>query len=416
MIFLRRIVMVCFLVVMVAFASVPAESAQTVLKVWGGWGTIADTLKEKLNPLFEAQNPDIKIEMVEIQGDMQGLILHIVGGIAPDLYAVRGEQMHSFIFQGLVDDLTDLFERDLNMANYLPAWGSMYYQGKYYGIPLEGGGYREDGMFVNRDIFNRAGILAPGPEIKDAISFNTWIEYARKLTIDANGDGTPEQWGTHFRTTRWYFFLPSNGVSVFTENWTDTQIDTPEAIEVLDYLQKLNAVYKVNASNSYWFENNANVAMNILWRSRLAVTPETIGDKFDYSVAPIPAGKAGSVGLTKMNPMAINPHTKNREAAWKYLKFLLSEESQRIQAAEGRAVSLRSVALDPKTVYSDKPPYNIISFLAGDAVDVTQQFEPAGVTRPPAVNDALNKLWAGQIPAQTAATLMAEAWRAVLKK
>ena len=76
-----------------------------------------------------------------------------------------------------------------------------------------------------------------------------------------------------------------------------------------------------------WFENEGNVAMNILWRPRLAVTPQTIGDIFDYSVAPMPAGKAGSVGLTKMNPLAINSHTKNMEAAWKYLRFWLSEPS-----------------------------------------------------------------------------------------
>jgi hypothetical protein len=98
----------------------------------------------------------------------------------------------------------------------------------------------------------------------------------------------------------------------------------------------------------------------------------------------------------------------------KYLLFLLSEPSQRLQAQEDRAVVLKSVALDPKTVYSDRPPYNIIGFLGGNAADVTQQFEPAGVDRPKAVSDALAQLWKGAIPAQTAAKLMAEAWRTAL--
>jgi len=389
--------------------------AQTTIRVWGGWGTIVDTLKNELNPMFEAANPDIKVEMVDIQGDMQGLILNIIGGVAPDVYMVRGEQMQSFIHQGLVADLTHLIERDLNMNDYLPAWGCMMRDGRYYGVPAEGGGYREDGMFVNRDIFAKAGIAPPGPNISDAITFNQWLELSRRLTIDQDGDGTPEQWGTHFRTTRWYFFLPSNGVDVFTANWADTNIDTDEAVEVLDVLQKLHVTYRYSAPDSYWFENRGNVAMNILWRPRIAVAPQTIGDKFDWSVAPMPAGKAGSVGLTKMNPLAINPATDKMEAAWRYLKFLLSEASQRLQAMEGRAVVLKSVALDPKLVYSDKPPYNIMAFLGGAASDVIMQFEPPSVSRPPAVTQALNQLWKGEIPARIAADIMAEAWRAALR-
>ncbi len=405
----------CLLLGIVVF-SVPAMCAQTTIKIWGGWGTITDTMKSKLNAMFEAANPDIKVEMVDIQGDMQGLILQIVGGVAPDIYMVRGENMQSFIYQGLTADLSALFARDIKLNDFLPAWGAMVYNGKYYGVPAEGGGYREDGMFVNRDLFAQAGIVPPGPEIKDAISFDKWTELARRLTIDRNGDGTPEQWGTHFRTTRWYFFLPSNGVDVFSANWTNTLIDKQEAVEVLDYLQKLHFTYKISAPDSYWFENNGNVAMNILWRSRLAVTPQTIGNKFDWSIAPMPAGRAGSVGLTKMNPLAINPATKNLEAAWKYLKFWLSEPSQRLQAQEGRAVILKSVALDPKMVYFDGPPYNIMGFLSGNASDVVMQFEPAGVSRPPAVTDALNRLWKGEIPARIAADTMAMAWRSVLPK
>jgi multiple sugar transport system substrate-binding protein len=347
---------------------------------------------------------------------MQALTVQIIGGVAPDLYMVRSENMPSFVSQGFVSDLSAYYKRDIRLNDFLPAWGSMFFNGRYYGVPVEGGGYREDAMFVNRDIFEQAGMQPPGPEIKDALRFDKWTELARRLTIDRNNDGTPEQWGTHFRTSRWYFFLPSNGVNVFTDDFTDTQIDKPASIEVLDYLQKLQVGYKVSAPDSYWFENKGNVAMNIYWRARLAVTPDTIGNKFDYSVAPMPAGRAGSVGLTKMNPITMNPKAQHKEEAWRFLRYLLSEPAQRVQASEGRATLLRSVALDPKLVYTDKPPYNLMPFLGGAAVDATMQFEPAGITRPKAVNDALSELWKGNIPASTAATQMAQAWRSVLLK
>src|SRR5690606_18956124 len=339
---------------------------------------------------------------------MEGLQVRLIGGVAPDIYMVRAESMPLFVAQGWAQDLTELYERDIVLVDYLPAWGSVLFDGRFYGVPAEGGGYREDAMFVNRDIFARAGIVPPGPNVEEAITFDEWFDIARRLTIDRNADGVPEQWGTHFRTTRWYFFLPSNGVNVFTDDHSDTLIDTPEAIEVLDILQRINTNY--NAPNTYWFENEANVATNIYWRSRVSAgAPENIQDKFDWSVAPMPAGLAGSVGLTKMNPFVINPSTEHLEEAWAFLRFFLSEEGQRINADDDRATMLRSVALDPKYVFLDGPPYNLMPFLGGHAVDVMLQFEPAGVRRPQAVSDALSRLWRNEIPAETAAAQMAEA-------
>lgn len=403
------------LAALLAPAAVAQEGEPVTITVWGGWGTFKDTLV-KIIDVFEKEHPDIRVETHEIVGDMDALIVQILGGTAPDIYMVRAEAMGGFIHEGLVLDLTPYFERDIDLDDFLPAWGSMYRNGRYYGVPSEGGGYRTDAMYVNRDIFAKAGMEPPGPNIEDALTYEEWIETARRLTIDVDGDGEPEQWGTHFRTTRWYHFLPSNGVTLFTEDYSDTMIDTPEAIEVLDVLQKLHHTYRVSAPNSYWFESQGNVAMNILWRSRLAVAEENIAGRFDWSVAPLPAGRAGSVGLTSMNPFAINPFSRNPEAAWTFLRFVLSEPAQRIIAEEGRATVLRSVALSPEFMLTDGPPYSIMPFIGGQAVDATLFQEPSGVTRPAAINQALNQLWQGEIAPRTAAEQMAAAWRAVLPK
>ena len=107
--------------------------------------------------------------------------------------------MPTFVAQGLAYDITPFIERDLVMDDYLAAWSSARYDGRYYGIPAEGGGYREDGIFVNRDIFNKAGIEIPSPDPAEALTFDEWTQLSIRLTQDVDGDGTPEQWGTHFR-------------------------------------------------------------------------------------------------------------------------------------------------------------------------------------------------------------------------
>lgn len=406
------------LLLVAALVTSPALAQETepiTITVWGGWGHFRDATLPKVIEAFEQAHPHIRVETRQVTGDMEGLMVQLIGGVAPDIYMVRAEQMPTFVAQGLAYDLTPFFQRDIDVNDYLPAWSSMHYNGRYYGIPAEGGGYREDGIFINRDIFNKAGIPVPSPDPAEALTFDEWTELSIRLTQDVDGDGTPDQWGTHFRTTRWYFFLPSNGVNVFTDDWSDTLIDTPEAIEVLDVLQKLLIDYNVVSPDTYMFEREGNVAMNIYWQPRVSSgARENIGDKFDWSVAPMPAGKAGSVGLTKMNPFVVNPDTQYPEEAWTFLRFFLSEEGQRIVADDNRAVVLRSVALAPEYVYLDYPPYNLLPFVAGAAVDVMYQFEPPGVTRPQAVSQALSRLWKGEIPAQTAAEQMASAWRSVL--
>ncbi|NLN27649.1 MAG: sugar ABC transporter substrate-binding protein [Firmicutes bacterium] len=410
---MRKALSVLLLIVLLAPAALAQSDEVVTIRVWGGWGHFRETTFQRVVEAFEAAHPNIRVEQQQVTGDMEGLMVQLLGGVAPDVYMVRAESMPLFISEGLAMDITPFVERDLNLDDYLPAWGSMTLNGRFYGMPAEGGGYREDAMFINKDIFLKAGIPIPSPDPNEALTFDEWTSLARRLTIDVDGDGNPEQWGTHFRTTRWYFFLPSNGVSVFNDDHTDTLIDTPEAIEVLEVLQHIYQNY--NSPDTYMFEHEGNVAMNIYWRARVSAgAPENIGDKFDWTVAPMPAGKAGSVGLTKMNPWVINPSTQHPEEAWAFLRFFMSEEGQRINAEDDRAVMLRSVALAPEFLTLDRPPYTLLPFIGGPAVDAMQQFEPAGVTRPKAVNDALNQMWRGEIAPQTAAQMMAEAWRAAL--
>ncbi len=105
----------------------------------------------KIVEAFEAAHPHIRVEYQEVPGDMQGLQVQLIGGVAPDIYMVRAENMPVFVSRRVAHDLTALYERDISVEDYLPAWGSVLFDGRFYGVPAEGGGYREDAMFVNRD-------------------------------------------------------------------------------------------------------------------------------------------------------------------------------------------------------------------------------------------------------------------------
>src|SRR5690606_10652603 len=138
------------LVVLFAAALLAAMAAgqgtePVTISIWGGWGHFEDATLPKVIEAFEKAHPHIRVERRQITGDMEGLMVQLIGGVAPDIYMVRAESMPTFVAQGLAYDITPFIERDLVMDDYLAAWSSARYDGRYYGIPAEGGGYREDG-------------------------------------------------------------------------------------------------------------------------------------------------------------------------------------------------------------------------------------------------------------------------------
>lgn len=387
----------------------------TTISVYRGWGTDRELISAAIVE-FEKAYPNIKVEIHDIADAdyMTALMVQLASGVGPDIFMIQAPDAGKFIQSGAVLDLTSYFKRDIKLSDFLPAFASMTYKGHYYGVPLSGGGYRTDALYINRDIFNANGLPIPDPAIEKAISYQQFRDLAKKLYLDQQGDGKPERWGTYFGTDRWMNWLPSNGVSIFNEDYTDTLLDKPEAIEVLQFLQDMIIKDRTVDPKAYGFAPQR-VAYEITWRDRVAANQKNTAITFDWSVAPQPAGRAGSVGITSMHPFSISATTKYPDAAWEFLKFVMSRPMQILRAKDGRAVMLRSVALSSEFVMSNKPPYNMIPFLGGDAVDAVRNATPPGVQTPDVIAKTLASLWKGEIPAETAARTMADAWRIALK-
>src|SRR5690606_37874614 len=119
--------------------------------------------------------------------------------------------------------------------------------GTLYGLPGEGGGYRIAALYINRDLFRQAGLPIPGPRIEDALTMDETLEIARRLTIDRTGDGVPEQYGLNYTksVTHWKGWLPPNGARHFNDDKTEVWFDRPEVVEVLQFMQDVEATHKV---------------------------------------------------------------------------------------------------------------------------------------------------------------------------
>jgi len=396
---MRKISRHVFLLCVILLLSSPIVSAsEAKLRFAVGWGSQPDTFI----PLIEefTKRTGIEIEPIVIPGSYHNAIMvQYASGVLPDLYMVDLVNFAYMVHIGAVLRLEEYYVRDqIDFNKYLPIFDSSRVNGVLYGFPAEGGGYRTDAMFINRDLFLEGGLAYPGPGIQDALTYDEVLTIARKLTRMRTGEEVPYQFGVWASLpTRWLTFVPGAGARIFNEDKSEILVNSPEMINLLRFFQDMKTNYAVFGGT---FESG-NVAMDIRFRAQGAVWVDAIGDRFDWSVAPFPAGPAGSIGTTRMNSLVISSNTQYPEEAWEFIKFLMSEKVQQQNAKTGRAVALRSAAVS--YLQSSGPPYDLRPFIEGPAVDWSTLLPPPGGVWPTAaVNNILNQTMSGQIAPESA--------------
>ncbi len=151
-------------------------------------------------------------------------------------------------------------------------------------------------------------------------------------------------------------------------------LDSPEAIEAVQFLQDCQYKYKVFPSpdqaqdlggGSDMFRNGRQ-AMFIQgrWGSLFFRTAKGMdGKPLDWDVGPVPMRKQKATVLFA-NTYVLRRDGPNLEEAWKLMQFLTGPEGQRHQARTGRDMpSFVSVANSPDFLDPNYPPDNDRQFL-----------------------------------------------------
>ena len=109
----------------------------------------------------------------------------------------------------------------------------------------------ESGMFYNKRIFREAGLKNP-QELMEEDNWNwaAMVDAAKKLTVDNNGDGKPDQYGlagAHYVMSE--LLIASNGGRIYDESEGKVMFDSPESMEALNLLHSLYNEHKVVKEN-----------------------------------------------------------------------------------------------------------------------------------------------------------------------
>jgi len=324
---------------------------------------------------YESAVPGSDVQLIEAS-DRDDLIARlstsIAGGAPPDVFLMN----YRFYGQFAAKDAIEPIDERLNESAaidpddfYPSAMTAFQWGGHQLCMPQN---VSSLAVYYNKDLFAKYGV----PEPKPGWTWNEFVATAAQLTRDTNGrqvaggefeGGAPrvEVYGLGVEPAmiRVAPFVWSNGGEIVDNPQQPTRFtfDNPAARDALRNLLDLRSAYgviptddEVEAEDDESRFVNGRLAM-LLESRRVTTTFRTITD-FEWDVAALPT-YGQTAGILHSDAYCITRGSDDKDSAWRFVEFAMSEEGQKIIAATGRTVpSNVAVAQSPAYLDPNQPP------------------------------------------------------------
>lgn len=346
------IISIIFLFAAILIFADKDKSAEKTHLQFASWGS--DSELQILKPIlsdFEQKNPDIKIDFMHIpQNYFQKIHLLFASNTAPDVIFINNQYLSVYANAKVLEDLSGKdFEYD---KFYQKAINSMKWQDKIYAVPRD---ISDLVIFYNKDLFKKYGVKYPN----DNWTFDDFLKTAQKLTK------RPDLFGISFEENPIYYFpyILSDGYS------GNLNYDNIKNTSGLKFYADLRNKYHVAPMR----EESASATMaQMFLQGKLAMhmsgrwlVPIYRRDaKFDWDIAPMPRGKAGSIVTIDSSGWAISKSSKHKQEAIRLIKYLSSKESIDKFSKEGLIVPARIDSANSANFLDGKKPKNAKVFLS----------------------------------------------------
>jgi len=301
------------------------------LTFWHGYTEADGDVLEQIVDDFNASQDDIVVttEVNPWAVIDDTLLPALSAGNGPDIVAMPAERLPVYADRGAFVALDEFYGDAANNASDVNpgAVDMVTVGGTPYGVAT---GFVPLAVYYNKALFAAAGITEP------PTTWDEWVETAKALTIDANGDGTPEQYGVvlpdHATVANglWPSLFYGNGGDI-VENGDTAVIDSPENLETLRFWQDAIATHKISPTGVDGIEADGifsagQAAMTIggPWMVFIAAD-----NGIDYGIAPIPAGPEAQAASAIGVSMAITEQDDEAKAAaaQEFFAFFLNDEN-----------------------------------------------------------------------------------------
>lgn len=345
-------------------ACVPATKKTSVV-VWGMALTPADKGTIDAIRAFEHENPDIEIRLLGLsagRNNPQKFATAVAAGVPPDVIYQDRFALADWASRGAFQSLTPLIERDRatdprcpTEDQYYPAtWKESQYGGEVYGIPWMAD---NRALYWNRAVFRQEAVRLRAAGLDPERPPRTWSEllaYSKVLTKFAP-DGTLDRAGfiPNFGNTYLYLYAFQNNAEFMSPDGERCTLGSPEVVESLDFMRegykilggideanRFQATFRGEGESAFFIGQIAMVVDGDWTLPGIA----RFAPKLDFGTAPAPVPderfnrtgrfadeKDQYITWTGGFAWCMPRGARNREAAWKFIKFVTSRRGREIR-------------------------------------------------------------------------------------
>lgn len=320
----------------------------TTLEV-ASWAAAREAaIEQEILPRFAVARPGVRVALQAVSNQAEyreRILTSMAAGAPPDVFLLDGIDIPAFVHRGVLLDLRPFAARlGIDLARFEPTvLNPFVVDGGLYAFPK---GYTPMVIAYNKDVFDRAGVAYPSGDW-------TWDEYvdvARRLTRDTDGDGAVDQWGAYFdrRVFLWIPWIWAGGGDVLCAGGTRASgcLDAPATIEAIRFYtswvtgeriaprvvmlrQDISDNFRLFASGQI-----ATMTAGHFWVPTLL--PHVEAGRLRLGFAPIPH-RAGVPPATVVyaSGFAVPHNTPHRRLAVELAAFLADSMAQTIRAGMG---------------------------------------------------------------------------------
>ena len=301
---------------------------------------------------FERQNPNIKVRVVVDPTGANGARILRTRADSPDVVRATSFQMPEYVATGSLLQLDDLVKRDKVDPNdwLLPLSAGMV-DGHVYGLPQD---YRIPILIYRKHLLEEAKVTPPRtwPEVCNTgakLTKNNVMGYAIPLGT-TGGIGGAQAFGELYLSTLLaapdgkYFSADNKAIAFSKESFVRGAQMIKDQFLKCKSTPMASLQFGFNEVHDGLRSGTIAMATFGLYRYR-TIQAQGAGD--DLSWAPPPGFTPDERETVYGFQLTINGLSKQKEAAWQFVKFMTTPAAQAIAAQGGEVVARASAYTDP---------------------------------------------------------------------
>ncbi len=294
--------------------------AEVTIDFWHAMSKRHGPVLETLVQEFMEENPGITVNLV-YQGGYGSLSQKLIGAVAAGEPPTIAQQYENWTTQWLdaLVPLEDYLAPEV-LADLHPRFREMnMFNGQLLTVPF------------NKSII----VLYYRPDLvpEPPTTWEEFLQMACALTVDEDGDGVPERYGTGLRPPNpeiFLTFLAQNEGSILSEDWSEVTINDERGLETMEFMADLAKCALVQGG---YLSDPFGQGLIAMFVDTSAGYPYNLAAAqqggFQMRVAKVPCHKncSSMVQGTNLGVFSMNQTPEQIEAAVKLVEFLLRPEN-----------------------------------------------------------------------------------------